>query len=76
VGEVIDTEAQRDVPALPRRVAAGEGITILSEGKPVAELGSAQASDEAAREVALERLMARLPSHPMQVIGPWIRDEL
>ncbi len=60
MGEVLDTEAQKGLPALLRRVAAGEKITILSEGRAVAELTPAVSDEAADREAAWDALMLRL----------------
>ena len=84
MGEVLDIEAQSDLPALLRRVAAGERITITSDGKPVAELGPAPVSpwrtlseeDKAQRQATYEAAFALLNSAEPHVVGPGTRDEL
>lgn len=78
MGEVLDTEAQKDLPALLRRVAAGERITITSEGRPVAQLGPAPKAPatKEERDAAFEALMARLNSQEPVTVGPWTREEL
>ena len=84
MGEVLDTEAQRDLPALLRRAAAGERITIVSDGRPVAQLGPAPVSpwralteeEKAQRRAAFEAVLAHLNSVKPRVVGPWTREDL
>jgi prevent-host-death family protein len=68
-------EANRRFYPLLREVTAGEVITILSRGKPVATIAPVQA-DKAKREVARLSLLERL--RRQQPLGEcdWTREEL
>ncbi len=56
-------EAKTHLPALLKRVALGESITITRRGKPVAELRPVGGRDPAELRAALERLDALRRAH-------------
>ena len=68
------SEANRSFSRILREVEAGATITVTSHGRPVARIVPVEIED--ANSEARDRLMARLRSQPIQVIGPWTRDEL
>ena len=72
------TEANRSFSKLLRAVRAGQRVTILSHGEPVAELGppSVEKDDREARMKALAELEAHWATLTPVVVGPWTRDEL
>lgn len=57
-------EAKTHLPALLKRVARGESITITRRGKPVAELRPVGNGDPAKLQAAVERLEALRRKHP------------
>lgn len=68
-------DANRHFSTLLRKVAAGEVITVLSRGKPVATIAPARSASgerEAAKLNLLERLHQQSPSGARD----WTRDEL
>ena len=69
------SEANRSFSRILREVEAGATITVTSHGRPVARIVPVDAED-IEQESAHERLMRRLRSQEMVVIGPWTRDEL
>jgi prevent-host-death family protein len=71
------SEIKARLSAFLRRVQAGETITILSRGKPIAELGPPRSVDEEedARLARLERagVIRRSKVWPPDLKG-WLRD--
>ncbi len=69
------SDANRHFSSVLRDVAAGESITILSRGKPVAMISPVeQHQDE--REVSRRALLARLEKCKPVGSRDWSRDEL
>ncbi|CAM5790219.1 type II toxin-antitoxin system Phd/YefM family antitoxin [Ottowia pentelensis] len=68
-------EANRHFSALLRDVAAGQTITVLSRGKPVATIAQPRAQ-AAGRGAAKRRLLARLQQQASTGTRHWARDEL
>lgn len=58
-------EAKTHLPALLRRVARGERVTITRHGKPVAELGPANTADNTSLREAVARLDALREDRPV-----------
>lgn len=67
--------ANRQFSALLRDVAAGERVTVLSRGKPVATMLPPTAEDEP-RKAARRALLERLSHVPASGQRDWHRDEL
>ena len=68
-------DANRHFSGVLRDVAAGEFVTVLSRGKPVATISPARSGEpesEAAKRALLERLRKQKPSGTHN----WTRDEL
>lgn len=68
-------EANREFSRLLRGVREGNSYVVTSHGRPVAKLVPISKSAEE-KEVAFQKLMARLRSQPVQNIGRWTREEL
>lgn len=68
------SEANRSFSRILREVEGGATITVTSHGRPVARIVPVDAEEPTSE--ARDRLMARLRSQPITVIGPWTRDEL
>lgn len=68
-------EANRHFSALLRDVAAGQTITVLSRGKPVATIAQPRAH-ATERAAAKQRLLARLEQQAPTGVRTWARDEL
>ncbi|HOV20635.1 type II toxin-antitoxin system Phd/YefM family antitoxin [Ottowia sp.] len=68
-------EANRRFSALLRDVAAGQTITVLSRGKPVATIAQPRAL-AAERAAAKKRLLARLEQQAPTGERDWTRGEL
>lgn len=67
--------ANRQFSALLREVAAGEVVTVVSRGKPVATMAPVKAADPA-RAAAHHRLMSRLEEQAPTGLRDWVRDDL
>ncbi|MFM1855221.1 MAG: hypothetical protein RLZ83_530 [Pseudomonadota bacterium] len=67
--------ANRQFSSLLKDVAAGERVTVLSRGKPVAALLPV-AADGAHRKAARGALFERLSRMPVSGERDWHRDEL
>ncbi len=67
-------EANRQFSSVLREVARGETFTVLSRGKPVATITSAQPESEQ-RDKARSDLLARLKSQIAVGRRNWTRDE-
>lgn len=72
---VTASEANRSFSRILREVEAGATVTVTSHGRPVARIVPVVDVEEA-NSGARDKLMARLRSQPVQLIGPWTRDEL
>ncbi|MDR3056031.1 MAG: type II toxin-antitoxin system prevent-host-death family antitoxin [Zoogloeaceae bacterium] len=68
-------DANRHFSSLLRDVTGGETVTILSRGKPVAQIRPV-GSDEDEREEAKHQLLARLNQQPVSGARDWRREEL
>jgi prevent-host-death family protein len=69
-------EANRHFSRLLAEVAAGEPVTVLSHGKPVAVFSPASA-DNTRREEARRKLFGRLRAQvPTGETRDWTRDDL
>jgi len=68
-------EANRNFSRLLQGVREGRSYVVTSHGRPVARIVAANV-DDAKREAAWTKLMARLKSQPGVEVGPWTRDEL
>ena len=69
-------DANRHFSRLLREVAAGEPVTILSRGRPVAVMVSPAALDTRARESAHRALLRRLQQQSPTGRRDWTRDDL
>ena len=72
---ILARDANRHFSSVLREVTAGEVITVLSRGKPVATIAPAQTSDlqrNAARRRLLVGLQEQVDFHPRD----WSRTEL
>jgi prevent-host-death family protein len=69
-------DANREFSKLLRRVRAGESITIMSHGRPVAKLVPMTVENRV-REAAWQALFKRLKSQKGEHIArDWTRDDL
>jgi prevent-host-death family protein len=68
-------DANRHFSSLLREVTGGETVTVLSRGKPVAQIRPV-GSDEDEREEAKRQLLARLNEQPALGARDWRREEL
>lgn len=68
-------DANRHFSNLLRDVAAGQVITVLSRGKPVATIAPARAGNNE-REAAKLNLLGRLRQQEPSGARNWSRDEL
>lgn len=68
-------EANRNFSALLRRVQQGETVVVTSRGRPVAKIAPVE-PEAAEREAARRKLLERLRTQPVRVVGPWSREEL
>ena len=68
-------EANRHFSNLLREVSSGEGITILSRGKPVATISPASI-DRPQKNAARLSLLKRLDKQNVSGSRNWTRDEL
>lgn len=69
-------EANRNFSNLLRQVAAGEEVTILSRGRPVAVMVKPESIESPGRLAAREALLERLRKQPVAVGRNWSREEL
>lgn len=72
---VTAADANRQFSALLREVAAGEVVTVVSRGKPVATMAPVKTVDPV-REVARGQLLARLEAQAASGARDWVRAEL
>lgn len=68
-------DANRHFSGLLRDVAAGEVVTVLSRGKPVATIGPV-ARESGQRQIARQGLLNRLHQNKASGARNWTRDEL
>jgi prevent-host-death family protein len=76
-------EANRGFSRLLREVRDGASYVVTSHGRPVAKITPYDSPEahqplktQAERDAALQALLNRLRTQPVQNIGPWTRDEL
>ncbi|GHU37173.1 antitoxin [Betaproteobacteria bacterium] len=69
------SDANRYFSNLLRDVVAGETVTVLSHGKPIAMIAPVH-SDVDEREEAKRQLLARLNQQPALGVRDWRREEL
>ena len=69
-------DANRHFSRLLREVAAGEPVTIVSRGRPVAVLLSPESLTTSGRTAAHEALLRRLRRQQPAGTREWTRDEL
>lgn len=69
------SDANRHFSNVLRSVAAGEVVTVLSRGKPVATIAPAR-SNGSEREAAKLDLLGRLRQQKASGARNWTRDEL
>lgn len=67
--------ANRQFSALLREVAAGNVVTVVSRGTPVATMAPVKAGDPA-RAAARLRLISRLEGQAPTGSRDWVRDDL
>ncbi len=68
-------DANRHFSSVLRIVAAGEEVTVLSRGKPVAKISPIR-SDQPARQSAKQTLLARLREQAPTGTRDWARSDL
>lgn len=68
-------DANRHFSSVLRDVAAGEIVTVLSRGKPVATISPARSGDDR-RQAAKLSLLERLRQQKATGARDWTRDEL
>ncbi len=68
-------DANRHFSSVLRDVAAGEVVTVLSRGKPVATIAPVRAGS-AEREAAKRNLLTRLRQQKPSGTRDWTREEL
>ena len=72
---VTAADANRHFSTILRTVAAGEEVTVVSRGKPVARISPVK-QDEAGRKAARQELLKRLGKQRPTGQRDWTRDEL
>lgn len=70
---VTAADANRQFSSVLREVSQGETFTVVSRGRPVATIASA---DHARRSAAKARLLARLRAQERTGARDWSREEL
>ncbi len=68
-------DANRHFSSLLRMVAAGEEVTVLSRGKPVAKISPIR-SEQPVRQIAKQNLLARLRAQVPTGARDWARSDL